>query len=549
MISVLLNWMYILFTTFCLGYGFTKTVEKRFSYSIQKVENIIFSGLVIATVYAQIVSIFLKVALEANILLVFICILILFIFRKDVKKDVSGYWSQRTVIGKLLVCGLVLLWAYFTSIGYMHYDSDLYHAQSIRWIEEYGVVKGLGNLHNRLAYNSSIFAVSALYSMKFMLGQSLHTVCGFMALLLNIAVLDIFKCIKNRKLELSDYIRIAALYYLTLIYDEIIAPASDYAIMCTVFLIVLTWAELTERKEKNIAPYALLCVGCVYAISLKLTAGLILILMIKPAYVLLKQKKIKDIFWYIGMGCVVICPWIVRNVIISGYLIYPFPAVDIFSFKWKIDPIVAAIDAAEIKTWGRGLNNAAAVNVPITEWIGNWFNTMISTSEKLIILADVVCILVGVVTIIVLLLKRKWEHIDWILMEIVAIVCYLFWQTSAPLFRYGYAYTLLLIVLTLGFIQQQIGFSKTVFYIVLCGCILKISMSAKDVLINNRGFTPMWQLDYIKYEVAEYEIEGETIYYPVSGDRIGYDYFPASITKKELRFLNGTLKSGFCVSE
>ena len=549
MVSVLVNWAYILFTTFCMGYGFAKIVEKRFDYSIKKIENLLFSGLIIATVYAQIFSIFYKVALEANILLVIICVICLFVYRKDLKQDMRRYWTQRSWIEKLLVCGLIILWAYFTSVGYMHYDSDLYHAQSIRWIEEYGVVKGLGNLHNRLAYNSSIFAVTALYSMKFLLGQSLHTVCGFMALLLNVSVLDILKCIKNKKLEMSDYVRIAALYYLTIIYDEVVSPASDYPIMCTVFFIVLVWAELAERKEKSIVPYALLCVGCVYAISLKLTAGLILVLLIKPAYVLIKQKKVKDIFLYIAMGCIVICPWFIRNVIISGYLIYPFPAVDIFSFEWKIDPLVAAIDAAEIKIWGKGLYNAAALDVPMSVWIGNWFNTMLSTTEKLIILADVVCIFAGVLTIVILLIKRKWEHADWILMEIMTIVCYLFWQTSAPLFRYGYAYTLLLIVLTFGFLQQRIGFSKIVFYLALCGCILKLSLSVKEFMNSGRGVTLIWQMDYSEYEVAEYEIEGETIYYPVSGDRIGYDYFPATTGKKELKFLKGTLESGFYVAE
>ena len=44
----------------------------------------------------------------------------------------------------------------------MHVDTGLYHAQAIRWIEEYGVVCGLGNLHSRFAYNSAAFALCAL---------------------------------------------------------------------------------------------------------------------------------------------------------------------------------------------------------------------------------------------------------------------------------------------------------------------------------------------------------------------------------------------------
>ena len=83
--------------------------------------------------------------------------------------------------------------------GHIHYDSDLYHAQSIRWLEEYGIVKGLGNIHVRFAYNSSFFALSALYSMKFLLKQSLHTVNGFIALLLSFEVLKLIDIVRRKK--------------------------------------------------------------------------------------------------------------------------------------------------------------------------------------------------------------------------------------------------------------------------------------------------------------------------------------------------------------
>ena len=323
MISVLCNWLYILITTTCLGYGFSKIVAKILNYKIKKCESLIAVGLVIATVYAQFFSLFYKVGMIANIVLVTVCIIICIYFRKEFYKDIKDHFVNISVAKKIVILLLIIFWAYFTSRGYMHYDTDLYHAQSIRWIEEYGVIKGLGNVHNRLAYNSSFFAVSALYSMKFLLGQSLHTVNGFMTLLLSISTLDIMDSFKRKKFVISDYVRIAAIYYLTLICDEIVSPASDFAIMCTIFYIVIKWLDLLEKEEKSIVPYALLCVGGVYAVSLKLTAGLVLILLVKPAYMLIKEKRVKEILIYLSMGLIVILPWVIRNVIISGYLVYP----------------------------------------------------------------------------------------------------------------------------------------------------------------------------------------------------------------------------------
>ena len=82
-----------------------------------------------------------------------------------------------------------------------------------------------------------------------------------------------------------------------------------------------------------------------------------------------------------------ITPWIARTAVISGYLLYPFPALDILDVDWKIDAAAAALDAAEIKTWGRGLNNAALVDMPVSEWFQNWFATLPATG-KLFVLAD-----------------------------------------------------------------------------------------------------------------------------------------------------------------
>ena len=41
------------------------------------------------------------------------------------------------------------------------FDDGLYHFNSIRWLNEYPIVLGLGNLHSRLAFNQSFFAYVA----------------------------------------------------------------------------------------------------------------------------------------------------------------------------------------------------------------------------------------------------------------------------------------------------------------------------------------------------------------------------------------------------
>ncbi len=562
MLLVLVNWIYIIITAFSMGFAFTKVVENKLKYKIKEINTIIAIGLVIATVYAQYFSLFCKVGLLANSIMVSVCVVIILFWKKEIGTLLYDVYKQNSIVKKIAVIVITAIWAYCTSRGYMHYDSDLYHAQSIRWIEEYGIVKGLGNIHVRFAYNSSFFAVSALYSMKFLLGQSLHTVNGFIALLLSIEVLKLADIIKCKSLLMSDFARLGAFYYLTIIYRDITAPASDYAIMCVVFYIIIKWLEALERDKDNIVPFALLCVGGVYAVSLKLTAGLILLLLIKPAYMLIKEKQVKAIFMYIFMGIIVIFPWIARTVIISGYLLYPFPDIDIFNVDWKIPAELVALDAAEIKTWGRGLNNAALVDMPVSQWFSGWFNTMLPTIGKVFILADFMCIAIFIVLVIVGIVNRKNDKADksvcweYILVLLSLLVSYLFWQLQAPLLRYGYAYVLLTIVITIGTIKtvlsKRINNIKLLKFsnmaVIICIIILTVAKAASLAgYMYSVSDKPYYvkQQDYGIYPLESYEVDGVTFYYPKSGDRAGYEYFPAIPRKTDIVFRGVDITKGF----
>ena len=56
----------------------------------------------------------------------------------------------------------------------------------------------------------------------------------------------------------------------------------------------------------------------------------------------------------------------------------------------------------------------------------------------------------------------------------------------------------------------------------------------------------VWQEDYGVYEMNSYELNGVTFYYPVYGDRTGYEYFPSAGAKVEgLEFRGESIQDGF----
>ncbi len=549
MLSVIANWGYMAFTLFMMGYLFSHIIKKISGYEIKSISGIISAGIVAATVYSQIFSCFHKVGAAANVIMLSVCIAAFAALRKGVFSCLAENMRHVSRFIRLGIPVLILIWAFCASRGYMHYDSDLYHAQSIRWIEEYGVVKGLGNIHLRFAYNSSFFALSALYSMRFLGCQSLHAVNGFLTLMLSVEVLGLSRLPKLKKIRLSDFARLAAFYYLTTIYGEITSPASDYAIMCAVFFIIIKWLSLTEENTKSAAPYALICVGCVYAITLKLTAGFILLLVVKPACMLIKEKRWKDIVIYIFMGVAVILPWIIRNIIISGYLLYPFPELDIFNVDWKIPAEMAAIDAAEIKTWGRGLYNSALVNLPITDWFPHWFSETLPALGKLFIVLDILCIILLIAAAALKPIRTAVLTPDNCLAIAAVAASYIFWQLSAPLLRYGYAYVLLMIFLTVGILAGQLCGKKAFWKVFIAFLALfsavKFIALARHINIELKKPYYVKQQDYGVYELDSFEINGARFYYPQSGDKVGYDAFPAIPRKMSISLIGADIADGF----
>ena len=78
MLTVLINWLYIAFTTMCLGIGVAAFTRNRLHYQISKADSLPAMGLIAATVYAQIWSLFYKVGILANLTLLMICAISLF---------------------------------------------------------------------------------------------------------------------------------------------------------------------------------------------------------------------------------------------------------------------------------------------------------------------------------------------------------------------------------------------------------------------------------------------------------------------------------------
>ena len=549
MIQIFISWCWIGISAFLWGLAFTKFIKKVSDYEDLSLDSIIVSGLCFLTVFAQFFSLIYRVGTAASILLCIINLILLFLFRKEVIYVLNSYLAYSSIIIKILIImitvGLMLM---ISSTSVQHYDSYLYHAQSIRWIEEYGVVKGLGNLHSRLAYNSSFFPIQALFSMRWVMGQSLHSVNGFVSvLLLNYAILTM-KFFKEKRISISDHFRVVIVFYVLYMNCSIISsPCSDILAQGLVAYILTKWVTYWEDGERDATPYAVLCMLGVYAVSVKLSVAMIVMLTLMPAIKLAQSRQWRKIVIYFFFGVLIISPFLIWNVIISGYLIYPYPSLDFLrGIDWKMPRYSLLYEKNEIKTWGWGLNDVYEWRAPISVWFPVWINQF-SLLMKTMFYINLTMIVPSVAWGIYVAKRDKEWNYFWVIA--VMIASFLLWFIGAPNPRFGTLFLLLLPLYMVGHLLKCInGRMSGVCFIMICTiCIFVCAKNVYGYLYNN-DINIIYSSDY-EYRDANIAMLGDVnVFYPVSGDQMGYYAFPSTPYPARLQLIelrDGDLEGGF----
>ena len=564
MISVLINWSYVFVTKYIIGY-FTLSRAYRF-YKHERhigIMSSVMAGLAITTAYAGFFSIFYKVGIVANIVMILFCVLFVWLDRThytDILSDINGgkfigriFGSGSTRIIKVIAFLIFFVAAlFFTTEGNFFSDSGYYHEQSIRWIEELGTVKGSVHILKRLAYNSCYFCQCALYSMRDIFSQSLHCLSGFYGILvMGYALAGFNKSIRTNAIRLAPFV------YFILLCSEITSPASDYPLVFSVFYVAIRWFELLDDNEEHYSPYALLSLFVVFLISIKLTVGCLILIVIKPAIAMIKEKRVKEIITSIMAGIIILLPYFIRNYIICGWLIYPFTKIDIFNPDWKLPMRHVQTDADEIKVWGRGMGQIGGqVTDGIKVWLPHWWeymsvpNRMIVASAIIVLSVYLVYRVCRFVTGVIRIYNRKTvtnekrlviiDSIDRYIFEAALLFSLLYWFFESPLFRYGVCYIFIAMFYAIGDMLGE-AWNKSVIIkvavVLICvltmipftnGIIEYFKWNYECILYYSDYEYFVMQEDYPRVEYGTTEINGVTFYYPKEElGQIGYHMFPA----------------------
>ena len=649
MLTVLLLFFYILCVTFSTGFFALRLFDRLCGVHFpapaspasglggpapdeQKEDRVfspvacLFAGLVFCTAYAQWFSLFAGVGLAAQAVLLCLCAAGLFVERHALRSYLHTWKKRLRNSGNasggnrgsalsprvhLAVCGVLLaVFAYGTSHGYAHYDTGLYHAQAVRFAETLGVVKGLGNLHHRLAYNSAVFPLTALFSFSFFGGQSFHVMSGFTAMLLAFLCVPLAAIFRRRSLLLSDWARLAAAYYLFGIFDEMVSPASDYFVCCAVFSIAILWtgeyrgtvllysSSLSDEYKRTVPLYSSLCILACTAFTLKISATPLLLLAVYPVASCLAHRggrACRPLVVSLSAGLLVVLPFLIRNVILSGWLVYPLPGVDLFDVAWKIPQARVARDALEIRLFGRGITDYGAQAAALP-WFADWFRALGKTQAAMF-LADVIALPVWCVTGIRYFFRRQHPasrkavrdsqgndtgafhtalpSAPVFVMMLALYAGFALWFSGSPAPRQGMAFLMLPAFLSVGALagfvtgrghssadagtnylpgRNPADSGRVLLSAIppLLAALLIGYKSIRLVIDEARVFQPSYLLvqeDYEVFETVPHDLGGITIHLPVHDDRTGYEAFPGAPAVPWAYPAGETLREGFLPAE
>ena len=539
MVVIVLSWVYMFLICTLIGIGTLGLVRnRRFSVTLYLV-----TGVIGITVYAQFFSIFAKLGLWAHVVLVATALVCGYRNRSTVWQLWQTYRPVLCSWEGFFYCCFVLLIAFFTSRGEFHTDTNIYHAAAIRIYEEYGLVKGIGNLQLHYAYNSSYLAFASIFSMKWLLGSSLHTTTGFLETVMCLYAFHGLRAFRQHKAHVADMMRIGILLYTLVNVTRSMSPATDYATMFFALFIITAWCENFYEKGSELTVYCLLTVAAVFAATLKFSSCLLVLIGLYPAWCLIREKRWKEIGICLFGGCVILCPFLVRNYLISGWLLYPFEGIDLFKVPWKIPLEYLVHDADQIKVWGRCLYDVEKVDMPIYEWLPVWWEHQFRY-EKMFLGGVLLGTALQLLMVGMRLYRKQKIRPQMAVLHLAVWGNVLVWFLVAPFIRYGLAFLIAVVMLAVGDYlgERKQGLCSIVAGSLVFGILVSLSpywdqyVTEAGVFVKQNLREPYYieQKDYDRGSMDSCEINGNTIYFSTGEEINSYHVFPGTCYKPML---------------
>jgi hypothetical protein len=286
----------------------------------------IFLGIFFQCLVLIICSFFFKIGLEVFIFNFSIIVgLTIWKFReiKESIKEIIFDLRSLSTISKFSLLSIFIFSLFKCSQYPFIVDNESYYLQTIKWINEYGFVKGLGNLHIYLGQTSPFHVLQAGFNFNFLTERS-NDING---LLLNLSSLYFITEFEKRNKINGEIHWIGFILLFNILFFQFInAPSPDLIIIILSQILFYYFID----KEDTIDNSKIATLLFLNLLFIKITiAPLILIIF----YQIYKNKK--KIYFFLASSAIIVTVLCLKNAIITGYPFYPLQILPI-NEDWTI---------------------------------------------------------------------------------------------------------------------------------------------------------------------------------------------------------------------
>jgi len=527
MLIIFFAFIYVFIVTYCWGYLFLLILGKTINLDQTKIPIPITSilGIIALATVASIFSLFWRINWEFQVVVLVVSSVATNFMKpyRQSKTNTSENRSHTLILSAVLLITFVLL-LYTTSTTAKNPDTGIYHAQAIRWIETYRAIPGLANIHQRLGYNSSWMIVNAIFSFSFLGGQSFHFMTGYLMLAATVYFLGGLQNILNKTSAISDYVKIIFLLGMTLfMLDQASSPGTDIPAAILVGITMCEAIKLFEERSGDKNPGVLILFALVaFCLTVKLSAIPIFLLALPFIFNIFKFKQTKMFWTSLLTALTIILPFLARNVVLTGYLVYPGLTFSPINFDWRI-PAEIVKRESEVIRWFATLPNSSIEryqSLSFKAWSREWLLDL-SLKHK----ALIGCNILLPIIMLALLSNKTWrDHLKknafMLYLFASSLLGILFWFISAPAVRFGYGFLLATIAigtaLLITWMAGHYPINKKVLTVVsILGCLVIVSIfsyrsvspgaisqridSIKAVIVSPREY-PEWSTQTCEFK-------------------------------------------------
>jgi hypothetical protein len=329
MVVILISWIYIAWCCVNLGVALGKMLQLK----VTDFALVTIIGLFTATLLGSFWAFFGGIGLYFHLPFLLLNGLLFGCYYHSIKNVYSQLvieFKQLSVTLKILFGAITfLILAQCASFPFI-IDNESYYVQTIKWLNEYGFVKGLSNLHLFFGQTSGWHIAQSVFNFSFIYNR-FNDLNGLLLVLFHLFCFRKLHLYFQHRQQLDlvfGLLPIANVFF----FQFVSSPSPDLAVYLLSLLLFSLWID--HYKTMTVETFKLVLIISLFLIYIKITAVVVLIFpfvlvfthfsTVKPA---LKTASI--------LSLLVLGLFVSKNIILTGYPLFPL-AILSFSLDYAL---------------------------------------------------------------------------------------------------------------------------------------------------------------------------------------------------------------------